>query len=358
MSELKISLVMIVKDESSTIKNCILSAKKLVDEIIVVDTGSKDDTKVIASKCGAKIYDFVWNDNFADARNFALSKSTGDWNLILDADEVVTKGSRKDLIDFANKNHNYIGRICITSKFIYDGEVSYSSEYISRLAPRDALYSGSIHEQLDLGFPRKDTPIEVAHSGYFETDKSKRNLKLLLSALNSKPNDNYLIYQTAKTLSNAKQYDEADKYFKKAYKYLKHSLPYEKDLIISYLYNIIHLYNIDYGLKIIEKYKNKFADDVDFNFVCGIYYMNLIISKTNIYADRIHLIEKHYLKCLELGECKKNSVLGVGSFKASYNLAAYYEVLGDLDKAIKYYSDSAKQNFNPAKKRLNSLIKN
>ena len=82
-----LALAMIVKDEEDNIQNAILSAKEFVDEIIVVDTGSKDNTCKIAEKNGATVYSFTWTDNFSEARNYALSKVKSDWIIVLDADE-------------------------------------------------------------------------------------------------------------------------------------------------------------------------------------------------------------------------------------------------------------------------------
>lgn len=84
-----ISLCMIVKDEEQYLPACIASVKELVDEIIIVDTGSTDRTKEVAQQAGAKVFDLPWQDDFAAARNFSLSKATKDWILVLDADEAI-----------------------------------------------------------------------------------------------------------------------------------------------------------------------------------------------------------------------------------------------------------------------------
>ena len=86
---MKISLCMIVKNEEEVLARCLDSAAALADEIIVVDTGSADATKAIARKYTDKVYDFPWKDDFAAARNFAFSKATGDYQLWLDADDVI-----------------------------------------------------------------------------------------------------------------------------------------------------------------------------------------------------------------------------------------------------------------------------
>ncbi len=85
-----VSLCMIVKNEEEQLARCLRSVTPLVGEIIVVDTGSTDKTKEIAAVFGAKVFDFPWCDDFSAARNFSLSKASGGWILVLDADEVIS----------------------------------------------------------------------------------------------------------------------------------------------------------------------------------------------------------------------------------------------------------------------------
>ena len=87
---MKISLCMIVKNEETSLPKCLGSVNNFVDEIIVIDTGSTDKTPQIAQQFGAKVYYFPWNNNFSSARNEALKYVTGDWILVLDADETLT----------------------------------------------------------------------------------------------------------------------------------------------------------------------------------------------------------------------------------------------------------------------------
>ncbi|MFG0216248.1 glycosyltransferase family 2 protein, partial [Brevibacillus porteri] len=81
----KISLCMIVKNEEECLHKCLDSVKDLVDEMIIVDTGSTDKTVEIGKSFGAVVHSYEWQDNFAEARNFGLEKATGDWILWMDA---------------------------------------------------------------------------------------------------------------------------------------------------------------------------------------------------------------------------------------------------------------------------------
>ncbi|YAR63815.1 glycosyltransferase family 2 protein [Bacillus cytotoxicus] len=84
-----ISACLIVKNEEDMLRKCLESLQGGVDEIVVVDTGSTDTTKEIAKEFTDKVYDFEWTNDFAEARNFAASKASGEWILAIDADECV-----------------------------------------------------------------------------------------------------------------------------------------------------------------------------------------------------------------------------------------------------------------------------
>ena len=84
-----LSLCMIVKNEEKYLPRCLESLKPMVDEMIVVDTGSVDATRDIAEIFGAKVFDFQWQDDFSAARNHSLDQASGDWILVMDGDEVI-----------------------------------------------------------------------------------------------------------------------------------------------------------------------------------------------------------------------------------------------------------------------------
>ena len=84
-----VSACLIVKNEARHLARCLDSLQGVADEIILVDTGSKDDTVAIARRYTDKVYAYHWHDDFAAARNYGLQFATGDWILILDADETL-----------------------------------------------------------------------------------------------------------------------------------------------------------------------------------------------------------------------------------------------------------------------------
>ena|SRR3989338_1844723 len=101
-----ISLCMITKNEERYLEQCLNSVKEIVDEIIIVDTGSTDKTKEIAKKFKAKIIDFKWIDDFSAARNESLKHAAKDWILVLDADEVIEKNDFKKIKNAVENSEN------------------------------------------------------------------------------------------------------------------------------------------------------------------------------------------------------------------------------------------------------------
>ncbi len=214
-----LGLVMIVKNEERCLDKCLKAVRNLVDEIYITDTGSTDKTIEIAEKYKAHISHFEWINDFSAARNFSLEQSECDWNLVLDADEYLISGKRKDIEKFlsGDERKGYIE--LLNSYKESDGELSKSKIQIPRLIPKGVRYRGAIHEQLDTNLEGVILPLTFDHDGYLQEGKGERNLEILLQQLKENPEDPYTLYQTSKTLWLLKKYEEADKYFYEFYKY-------------------------------------------------------------------------------------------------------------------------------------------
>lgn len=352
----KLSLVMITKNEEDKLRRCLDSVKDIVDEIIIVDTGSTDSTKDIAFEYTDCVYDYVWDDNFSNARNYAIDKSTGDWNLILDADEYITEIDIEALNNIMN-NSKIIGQVKIISFYEEDNEIKNSSSFISRFAPKNSYFEGAIHEQLQGSYPIYKLPLVLEHDGYLNTNKFDRNIHLLLSELENNPTDSYLLYQTAKTYYSSKMYHEASPYFDRFYEYLNYDTDaFAESALVTYIYNTIKLKDFDKGFKIINDNFDKLSMYSDFYFACGVFFTELIAYDTNKYINYFDNIELSYLNALNVGENDNfNGVEGTGSFLAAFNLGTFYEISGNVNKAIEYYEISAKYDYNKAVKSLNRL---
>lgn len=358
-----LAIVMIVKNEEESLSRCLKQAAGLADRLYITDTGSTDGTREIAAAYGAVVTEYDWNQDFAAARNFALSQSDCDWNLVLDADEYLLKGSRKDLEEFL-KHPDRIGAIERKDYYMEelpDGrqERAYAHSYTSRLLPRGVRYKGRIHEQLDTGLPIYPVPLLFEHDGYLRPGKAERNLKILLEEVKEAPEDSYFLYQTAETLRGLKRYKEACRYYARFYELVPgQGAGYRANGIINYLYGLIETKAWDTAFSIAEKERENLDSYADFHFACGILFMQAILADTKKYISYLPRIEQSYLRCLEIGEVPGNQgVGGTGSFRAAYNLGTWYEVSGDSARARKYYQRAAAEKYGPAEERLALLNK-
>ena len=203
---------MIVKNESHCIRRCLKIALKVADEIIVVDTGSIDETPDIARSLGAKVIQHLWHDDFADARNISLEHAKGEWILVLDADEVLSF-SAQGKIRTLTADTTMDGYIFKMHNFTPDHDIEkYLESYLTRLFRNRSQYryEGKIHEQIlpaivDSGGRVKQTKLLINHYGYLyktaqgSINRAERNLRILENILRESPRDPYLFYQLGVT---------------------------------------------------------------------------------------------------------------------------------------------------------------
>lgn len=158
----RISACMIVKNEEELLPNCLNSIKKVVDEIIIVDTGSIDNTVTIAKEFGAKVYHHSWNDSFSEARNHCLQYASGDWIFQIDADEELEQADIMKLKEaISNAKYNAIA-VAIHSAI----QDNYHTFYNIRIFRRGkGFYQGIIHEQLTVEGDRLSAAIRLYHYG-------------------------------------------------------------------------------------------------------------------------------------------------------------------------------------------------
>lgn len=219
-----IALAMIVLDAEKTIERAIRSTLPLCTQLLVLDTGSKDNTPKICSRMGCEIHFFKWNGSFADARNHLLQFVRTEWVLALDADEKLDTDSfirNKDLL--VNEDTGAIRTSIINE--LEDGKIQSKHAYprIYRNHPK-IRYEGRIHEQinesiLNLGFDIQDSDITIIHYGYSSNDPERiaRNRKMLKEELIDSPEDPWLLYHLAETEFNDENFDEAVDFFSKIY---------------------------------------------------------------------------------------------------------------------------------------------
>ncbi len=208
----KISLCMIVRDEEENLAGCLLPVKGIFDEIVVVDTGSRDGTVRIARRLGAKVFHFPWRDDFAEARNFSLSHATGDWIFWMDADDRLESREALKLKGLAKSSPPNCYFLCQVVSTEFNG---MRTEFLQlRCFPNlpGVRFENPVHEQvaysLDrLGLRPVTTGVRINHLGYSHPEeyrrKVERNLRILQKQVERNPEDMAIRYQLA-TNYNAK----------------------------------------------------------------------------------------------------------------------------------------------------------
>lgn len=206
-----LSLIMIAKDSARTIGRALESFSGLVDDIVVVDTGSTDDTRGIASLLGARVFDLAWTDDFAAARNESLRQARCEWVFWLDSDEWLDGQAREELRQLREKlgqeNVVYFVRHVSTREGA-GGLLSLVQPRLFRNDPQ-VRWRYRVHEQmldscLRNGARCELTGIVLRHSGYddpaSQARKEQRNLRLLQLDLADHPDDPWVLTQLARVL--------------------------------------------------------------------------------------------------------------------------------------------------------------
>ncbi|CAI6085449.1 glycosyltransferase [Cohnella sp. JJ-181] len=176
-----ISLCMIVKNEQSVIGRCLDTVADLVDELIIVDTGSTDDTASVVKQFGAQEYSYAWNDDFAAARNYAFQQASKDYILWLDADDVIEQAEREKLRDLKHTldpEVDAVSMLYLLSKDEFDN-VTFSLRR-NRLVrrTRNFRWIGAVHEYMEVGGRIVHSDIAVTHLGAITDKAADRNLRI------------------------------------------------------------------------------------------------------------------------------------------------------------------------------------
>nr|WP_243425645.1 TPR domain-containing glycosyltransferase [Clostridium paridis] len=339
---------MIVKDEEEYLATCLESVNNIVDEIIVVDTGSSDNTVSIAKSYNAKVYHHKWNNSFSEARNESLKYATKDWILILDADEELSHESIdifKRLLE-SSLNEDFI---YFFETLSYYGDSIDKSSMTINLNPRlfknnqGTHYEGEIHNQLIYSESKSGVicrDIKIYHYGYlnksiFSKNKELRNITLLEEQIKKNPNNSFAHFNLGTEYARLADSEKALRHYYKSYENFDPKNGYSYLLIFRIAFECYKIKDYETSLKFINigiEHYPKFTE---------LYFLKALAYKDkNMPTKQIRELEK----CVELGEAppQYRCILGVGDFKAYYELGNVYLKLRDYDTAYNYYEKAIK----------------
>lgn len=350
----EISLCLVVKNEEKNLSEFFNNIKELVDEIILIDTGSTDRTIEIANENGCKIFNLKQGENWIiEARNLSLEKASKEWILVLDADEIIAKKDFKRLKELTNDE--FVGYYLIQRQYTDKiGEVGWKSSknddyYESKIAngwhenpilrffknDKRIKYEGMPHDIVDKSVKNIGktclTDIPIHHFGELrreESNKPERNIKFLKKTLEGNPDEKYFVmFQIASELLGKGETEEA-------IKYLEESLKLNPDYYLSLL-NLggayIKIKRLDDAEKILLK-ASKINPTSEIYNNLGVVYSN---------KNEMERALKKFEKAIELNP---------HSADAYFNIGITYIKKGKNEKAVLFFKKAIELNPEYSKK--------
>lgn len=361
---MRITACYISKNEEENIKLSLNSIKDVVDEIVVVDTGSTDSTVSIAKEYGAKIYNYKWDDNFSNPRNLALDKASGEWIIFLDADEYFDEKIKKNIRRVIQKCDPYVEVDGIMCKRINVNKDDYSiraTDFMLRIFrnSKTARYVGRIHENVHNNGERMKTYVAeekellIYHTGYsteIVREKFERNLKLLEEDIRDGKETEMTYFYLADCYMCIDRYSDAienlDKFLSTGYVTLGfNTKPYQLKAVA--------LMKLEYPFIEVEEFLNnaidKFPDFPEFYRLLADLYFN------NSYFDKALSL---FQRTLEMNEryngVEVNPTFGM-LYEIYFKLGKIYRYKNKLQIAMEYFIKSLNLNKHN-KKSFNALI--
>lgn len=342
----RISLTMIVRNESAHLADCLESVKDKVDEMIIVDTGSTDDTISIAQRYTPNVHTFSWHNDFSAARNFAIEHASGDWILVLDADEEVQCQDPFSFHSLINRERDKEAFLLPLLNPISDSTEEYNTFYVLRLFRNNRKYQyvGKIHEQVTLPdqqkvglavgptIKHKSLPLKTRHQ------KRNRNLHLLKKASQEDPHNPFLHYYLGVEWLMLGKSAYALPFLQKAYSSLTDdNLLFRAPALKYLLVSLRALGRLDEALSLCLETSLRYPNFTDIFYLSG-----LLLEEKEEYLIALKWFN-HAI------DCGKPPVLlshltGSESFLAYYHLGFCYEKIGKTIEARGAYETALELN--------------
>lgn len=349
-----ISVCIIAKNEEKRIGRCLESLLPYGFEIVIVDTGSTDRTKEIASKYTSCIYDFEWVNDFSAARNFSLEKASNNWIFMMDCDEWIESIDMEEFTYFRKHYSHAVGSVTRQNLTGSPEHHILTFDQTERLFNKKHFhYTRKIHEQLT---PKVGKDFEaillnttIGHDGYLMTEaekeiKSHRNISLLKEELAQEPDNPYILYQLGKGCDMIADFDNAIEYYAKALSYdLDPTLAYVQSLVISYGEDLLKTNQSARALEL-QQYLDSITDSADY-----LYIMGIIFVKNELYENALNCFEK-----ATTFECAHKQ--GANSFLSFFEIGRILTMISEWKLARNYFEMCG--NFDPALQAIKILDQN
>jgi GT2 family glycosyltransferase/tetratricopeptide (TPR) repeat protein/2-polyprenyl-3-methyl-5-hydroxy-6-metoxy-1,4-benzoquinol methylase len=347
-----LSLCMIVRDNVRTIRPCLESIRPWVDEMVVVDTGSVDETPGIAAALGARVFHFPWCDDFSAARNESLRHARGEWVFWMDSDDTIDAGCGRKLRELAYGTADpsllgYVVQVHCPGPND-DGVVDVTAvDHVKLVRNRpDLRFEGRIHEQILPALRRAGgdvawTDLYVVHSGSDQSlaaqeRKRQRDLRLLELELQDRPEHTFTLFNLGMTHADAGRYEEAAGFLTRS---IARSGPNDSHLRKAYallMFAQMQTGRRDEARATCRRGRALFPDDIELRFREGV-----LLHDTGYLAEA----ERAYMGVLNNHEERHFASLdrGIKGFKSLQNLAVLYTDMGRFAEAERVWREVIRQ---------------
>lgn len=333
---------LIVRDNAKTIRACLESLRPWVDELVVVDTGSKDDTPRIAAELGARVFHFDWIDDFSAARNESVRHARGQWVFWMDSDDVIDTANGRALRALAIGTHpedvfGYVVRVHCTGPDPASTDDVTVVDHVKLFRNRSELrFEHRIHEQIIPAIRRAGgrvawTDLFVVHAGYDHSPegqerKKQRDLRILHRELDEMPGHPFTLFNLGMTYADVGEPARAAGYLEDS---LRNSHPGDSQrrkayALLSFCRSVLG--DLSGALRVCVEGLAECPEDVELRFRLGAYLHATGRLRESAAAYELVLSANgpRYFTSLDRG---------VTGFKARGNLAAVYADLGEWDRA-------------------------
>jgi glycosyltransferase involved in cell wall biosynthesis len=351
----KISACIITKNEAECISRCLQSVKDIVNEMIVVDTGSTDATIAIAEQLGAKVFYYQWDNDFSAARNYALAQAKGDWIIFLDADEYIATEMIKNVrpvIDKIHGNRKLEAVRCQMNNLEgTDGSLRSSNPSLRIFRNSPIIrYQGRVHEAVfKFGKPVKffnvsNQLIVIYHTGYTKEtviEKVRRNTVILEEEVRSGIVHDLTYCYLSDACWRNREYEKSIEYAQKAIKHLEgldSEIDYKPYVFLIDGMTRLRTYSEKVVVAICDEAIGRFPHHPEIWLFQGLYYRSIGCCKKALLS---------LLKAVEMNACyndfNRNNDFYALSAKAYLNIAQIYEMMNQSAKALDYYIKALQQ---------------
>ncbi|MBE3584410.1 MAG: glycosyltransferase [Limnochordaceae bacterium] len=341
---LGLSACLIVKNEEQFLPECLASLRGIADEVVLVDTGSTDHTVEIAQAAGARVVHEEWRNDFSAARNRSLQEATGEWILVIDADERLQPGQAERLRQLLTEGQADAYQLLIVN-FPDDEDARATSHRIGLFRNRrEYRYEGLVHEQIGPSILKGGGKIvtcslKLDHLGYdvkvrIAKGKESRNVGLIQRALKQDPGNPFMRYNLAQEHYTAGRFEEAVVQFRRClWLAPADKVSYGSIAVYRMVDSLARLKRWEEALRLCDQYEGLMPDYTDLKFLDGVVALN---------AGDMQRALLSLLKAVGQGEspAEKYELVhaGSGSYKAWWYLGQVYERGGQDAKALAAYT--------------------